>query len=60
MLEAFSFIETSGGIEQWVHKSNDLQVLLYPDATAPVVTFMVTYRVGSRNEIPGNTGATHF
>lgn len=60
MLEAFSFIETSGGIEQWVHQSNDLQVLLYPDATAPVVTFMVTYRVGSRNEIPGNTGATHF
>jgi len=60
MHTAFSFIETSGGIEQWVHNVNDLQVLLYPDATAPVVTFMVTYRVGSRNEIPGNTGATHF
>lgn len=56
----FTFEQSSGGIESWRLKTNNLQVLLYPDATAPVVTLMVTYRVGSRNEIPGNTGATHF
>lgn len=30
------------------------------DHSAPVVTFMVTYRVGSRNEATGRTGATHL
>ena len=28
--------------------------------SAPVVTFQVTYRVGSRNEVTGTTGATHI
>ena len=31
-----------------------------PEHSAPVVTFMVTYRVGSRNEVTGTTGATHL
>ncbi len=31
-----------------------------PDTSAPVVTFMVTYLVGSRNEVTGTTGATHL
>jgi zinc protease len=35
-------------------------VLLVPDHSAPVVTFQVTYQVGSRNEITGTTGATHI
>ena len=35
-------------------------MLLVPDHSAPVVTFMVTYRVGSRNEVTGTTGATHL
>lgn len=30
------------------------------DHSAPVVTFMVTYQVGSRNEAVGHTGATHL
>jgi len=57
---AFSFIESSGGIESYRLEANDLQVLLLPEAAAPVVAFMVTYRVGSRNESAGLTGATHF
>ncbi|HMB89473.1 MAG TPA: pitrilysin family protein [Rhodothermales bacterium] len=56
----FEFVEASGGIEAYRLMSNDLQVLLLPEAAAPVVTFMVTYRVGSRNETAGLTGATHF
>lgn len=58
--EAFAFEEVSGGIEAYRLKSNGLQVLLLPEAAAPVVTFMVTYHVGSRNETAGLTGATHF
>jgi zinc protease len=37
-----------------------LQVLLLPDHSSPTLTFMVTYRVGSRNEVTGTTGATHI
>ena len=35
-------------------------MLLAADHSAPVVTFQVTYRVGSRNEVTGTTGATHI
>ncbi|MBK9141277.1 MAG: insulinase family protein [Candidatus Melainabacteria bacterium] len=39
---------------------NGLKVLLVPDHSAAVVTTMVIYKVGSRNEGPGNTGSAHF
>lgn len=39
---------------------NGLKILLAPSPTAPVVTFLAVYRVGSRNEGVGFTGATHF
>lgn len=39
---------------------NGLKVLLMPNHSAPVVTFQVVYRVGSRNEAVGYTGSTHF
>src|SRR5690606_17475792 len=58
--DAFEFVKTSGGIEEYRLAANGLQVLLLPQAAAPVVTFMVTYRVGSRNERAGLTGATHL
>lgn len=56
----FEFVEASGGIEAYRLPKNDLRVLLLDEAAAPVVTFMVTYHVGSRNETAGLTGATHF
>ncbi|HEX7071137.1 MAG TPA: pitrilysin family protein [Rhodothermales bacterium] len=58
--DAFERITESGGITEYRLRANDLQVLLMPLAGAPVVTLMVTYRVGSRNEWAGLTGATHF
>jgi zinc protease len=58
--EAFEFVESAGGIEEYRLKDNGLQVLLLAQHAAPVVTFMVTYRVGSRNETAGLTGATHI
>ncbi|HEX9952209.1 MAG TPA: pitrilysin family protein [Rubricoccaceae bacterium] len=56
---AFESVRVLGGIEELRHR-NGLTVLLVPDAAAPVVAFQVTYRVGSRNEVSGLTGATHL
>ncbi|HET7853393.1 MAG TPA: pitrilysin family protein [Candidatus Methylomirabilis sp.] len=39
---------------------NGLKVLLLEERKAPVLTFHVWYRVGSRNEQPGHTGLAHF
>jgi zinc protease len=56
----FSHVRSLGGIEEYRLDSNGLTVLLVPDHSAPVVTFEVTYQVGSRNEVTGTTGATHI
>ncbi len=58
--KTFAFTEELEGIEHYVHQKNGLQVLLMQQFAAPVVTFMVTYHVGSRHESTGLTGATHF
>ena len=57
---AFEFVRAAGGVEEYRHRGNGLAVLLVPDDAAPVVAFQVTYRVGSRNEGAGLTGATHL
>ncbi len=56
----FTFVKSVGGIDEYLLDANGLTVLLAPDRSAPVVTFQVTYRVGSRNEVTGTTGATHI
>lgn len=40
--------------------SNGLQVFLKEIHTAPIITNWVWYRVGSRDEIPGITGISHW
>ncbi len=61
---AFTFDRAEGGVEAYRHTENGLMVLLAPDPTGeaapPVAAFQVTYRVGSRNEGAGLTGATHL
>ncbi len=42
------------------HLDNGLLVLTSSVRTAPVATFWVWYRVGSRNEVPGITGVSHW
>jgi zinc protease len=37
-----------------------MQVILKPIHTAPVVSNWIWYRVGSRNELPGKTGISHW
>ncbi len=58
--DGFSFVKTVGAISEYQLTANGLAVLLLPEHSAPGVTFMVTYRVGSRNEVTGTTGATHL
>jgi zinc protease len=43
-----------------VRLENGLTVLLKESRHAPVTTFWVWYRVGSRNEVPGLTGVSHW
>jgi len=60
VVAGFSYVKSLGGIDEYRLDSNGLTVLLVPDHSAPVVTFQVTYQVGSRNEVTGTTGATHI
>lgn len=39
---------------------NGLRVILKETHVAPVASFWVYYRVGSRNELPGGTGISHW
>jgi zinc protease len=56
----YTHVKTVGSIDEYTLTSNGLQVLLMPEHSNPTLTFMVTYRVGSRNEVTGTTGATHL
>ncbi len=60
MNSQFELIKSSGGIDEYRLKSNDLRVLMLQNLSTPVATFMVTYHVGSRNEAIGYTGSTHL
>ncbi len=56
----FKFIREAGGIAEYELLSNGLKVLLKEDRSSPVVTVMVTYLVGSREESDGRRGAAHL
>jgi zinc protease len=53
-------LDTQAGITEYRLRSNGMNILLSPNHAAPVITFMVVYHVGSRNEAPGNTGSAHL
>lgn len=53
------WVVAEDGIEEY-RLENGMKVLLVENRVAPVVTVMVVYRVGSRNEAVGYTGATHL
>jgi zinc protease len=57
--DGIEFINEADGISEY-RLPNGLKVLLVENRVAPVVTFLVLYRVGSRNEAVGHTGATHL
>ncbi|MBA3240722.1 MAG: insulinase family protein [Acidobacteria bacterium] len=57
--EEAEFVVEEDGVREY-RLANGLKVLLVENRVAPVVTFLVLYRVGSRNEAVGYTGATHL
>ncbi len=59
-VQGFTYVKSLDQIDEYRLESNGLRVLLVPRHAAPVVTFMVTYHVGSRNEAVGTTGGTHL
>ena len=53
-------IQTLDGIEEYRLSSNGLGILLMPNEGLPVATVMVTYKVGSRNEVTARRGRRIF
>src|SRR5215216_2953557 len=53
------FVAEEEGVREF-RLANGLKLLLAQNRVAPVATFLVLYRVGSRNEAVGHTGATHL
>jgi zinc protease len=58
--DGFAHVKSLGGLDEYRLDAKGLRVLLLPDHSVPAFTFMVTYHVGSRNEVTGTTGATHI
>ena len=54
-----AFVAEGEGVREF-RLANGLKVLLVANRVAPVATVCVLYRVGSRNEAVGHTGATHL
>nr|MBN1228388.1 insulinase family protein [Anaerolineae bacterium] len=53
-----AFLEQDGVIKTQL--DNGLKVLIREMRHAPVASFWIWYRVGSRNEVPGITGISHW
>jgi zinc protease len=53
-------LDSLGGFTQYRLRSNGMKILIAPNPAAPVITFMVVYHAGSRNEAPGSTGSIHL
>jgi zinc protease len=53
-------VDTVGGVSRYRLESNGMTIVLSRSDAAPVFTFLVVYHIGSRNEAPGHTGATHL
>jgi zinc protease len=47
-------------LRRFVHGGNGLELVVRQERSAPVAAVLVVYRVGSRNEAVGHTGATHL
>lgn len=59
LLAETQFVAEGEGIKEY-KLANNMKVLLVENHVAPVATFLVLYKVGSRNEAVGYTGSTHI
>lgn len=53
------FVKSSHGLDEYI-LDNGLKILLKQDPNAPLISFQVWYRVGSRNELGNETGIAHY
>ncbi|HEU4334252.1 MAG TPA: pitrilysin family protein, partial [Candidatus Eisenbacteria bacterium] len=53
-------LDSLAGITEYRLRSNGMKILVVPNRSVPVATFLVVYHVGSRNEWPGCTGSAHL
>jgi len=56
----FEKVAERDGIVEYLFKRNGLKVLHVENHSVPVVTTLIVYKIGSRNEAVGYTGSTHF
>lgn len=56
----FSFVKEVESIKEYTLKSNGLRILLFQISGTGVITSNLVYRVGSRDEMPGETGLAHM
>ncbi|MDN3724157.1 pitrilysin family protein [Aequorivita sp. SDUM287046] len=56
----FKKVQELEGVEEFLYTPNGMKILLVQDNAAPVVTVQMVYMVGSKHEVPGNTGSTHL
>lgn len=57
--DGVEFVAEDEGVREFA-LANGMKLLLVENHVAPVATLLVLYRVGSRNEAVGHTGATHM
>jgi zinc protease len=57
--DGVEFVAEDEGVREFA-LANGMKLLLVENRVAPVATLLVLYRVGSRNEAVGHTGATHL
>ena len=57
--ESAGRVRENGSVQK-VRLDNGLEILLKESHLAPVASFWIYYRVGSRNEAPGVTGISHW
>ncbi len=58
--DKFIKIQELENIQEFKYTPNGMRLLLVQDNSAPVVTVQIVYSVGSKHEVPGNTGSTHL
>lgn len=59
-IAGFTFLRNVGPIEEYVLAENGLRILYHPRPGTNTVTTNITYLVGSRDEISGETGLAHM
>lgn len=57
---AFKFVQQEQDFFEYVHKKNGLRVVFYHIPDTDVVTTNIVYKVGSKHELPGETGLAHM